>query len=61
MEKWILRKYVPMVVYFKCKDRTGQTNTSTPGDSMKFDTQEQAIDFNHDSLYGEYEAVPFLF
>lgn len=55
--KWLLAKQVPMVVYFKCKDSTGWTNTSTKEDAMIFDTKEDAAAFNDWELYNEFYPV----
>lgn len=58
MTNWILRKTDSrMYFYFKCKDRTGHINTSHIPDAMKFNSKNEAIDYNHKWLYGDYEAV----
>lgn len=48
-----------MTVYFKCKDRTGHTSTSHLPDAMRFNSRNEAIDYNHKWLYGEYEVVEY--
>ena len=46
----------PITVYFKCKDKTGRTSTSYLPDAMRFNSRDEAIDYNHEHLYGEYEV-----
>jgi len=58
---FVLRKYdiLAMPFYFKCKDITGQTWTSTIKDAMMFEKRDDAVDFNHKWLYGECTVIPF--
>ena len=60
MKQFILTKDDPITVYFKCKDRTGHTFTSTKKDAMKFDNKDEAINYNHNNLFGDCEAVEYL-
>ncbi len=55
--KYILTKKDAGTVYFKCKDRTGCTYTSSKEEAMKFEFETNAIDFNYENLYGECKVV----
>lgn len=48
-----LTKNDPMTVYFKCKDKTGRTFTSSLSDAMRFNSRNDAIDYNYKWLYGD--------
>lgn len=52
-----LTKKDPIVVYFKCKHRVGHTFTSSLFDAMKFNSKDEAIEYNHKWLYGECEII----
>ena len=56
---YYLTKQDPMIVYFKCKDRTGHTFTSHLPDAMRFSSRNKAIDYNHKWLYGDCEVVEY--
>jgi len=46
-----------MTVYFKRKDRSGHTFTSTLSDAMKFNSSNEAMYYNYKHLYGDCEIV----
>lgn len=54
---YYLTKKDPTTVYFKCKDKTGHVFTSHLPDAMKFNSKDEAIDYNHKWLYGECEIT----
>uniref|UniRef100_UPI003216D314 hypothetical protein n=1 Tax=uncultured Draconibacterium sp. TaxID=1573823 RepID=UPI003216D314 len=60
MGKYILTKNDPMKLFFKCKDRTGRTNTSSVQNAKVFNSKDEAINYNHDELYGDYEVEPII-
>lgn len=57
MTQFILTKSTPIVVYFKCKDRTGLTCTSFIEDAMRFKTRDEAINYVYNDLYEDYEVM----
>ena len=59
-EMWVLKNPV-INLYLESHVGTVNLLTPIPDYAKKFKTKEEAIDFNHDSLSGDYEAVFFLF
>ena len=41
---------------FKCKDRTGHTLTNSIEEAGEFYSENDAIDYNHKWLFGEFEV-----
>lgn len=56
---YYLEKQDPMTVYFKCKDITGHTFTSSLSEAMRFNSRNEAIDYNHKWLYGDCHVVGY--
>lgn len=56
---YCLKKKDIMIVYFKCKDKTGNTFTSHLPDAMKFNSRNEAIEYNKKWLYGDCEVVEY--
>lgn len=54
---YCLTKKDIMTVYFKCKDKTGHTFTSHLSDAMRFNSRNEAIEYNKKWLYGDCEVV----
>ena len=58
MEKFVLKKIdCGLCYYFKCRDSMGHTNSLSLEDAMIFNSKNEAIDYNHRWLYGDYEAI----
>jgi len=54
---WVIRKFDPMELFFKCNDKTGRTWTTSIEDAMIFDEELKAIEFNHKEMYGECDVI----
>lgn len=56
---YCLTKKDIMTVYFKCKDKTGHTFTSHLQDAMRFNSRNEAIEYNKKWLHDDCEVVEY--
>ena len=56
---YYLAKKDIMPIYFKCKGKTGHTFTSHLPDAMRFNSRNEAMEYNKKWLYGGCEVVEY--